>query len=404
MIVHIRNNIDPTDGEFGFGTNTLFKYYERKVYGLKKCWKEEAELAIQNQELYLQFDDAIFYPDPMPMDKGVLGYFISFTINMDTYQSNMVEYVENIYHDNNSFIEGRRLTVRTYEARIKGLMTPNPIPMCAAQAYFSKLVNRSSKSLRYIDIDDSCNRVTIQGTLFRGRELYVYGQKDADEPFDSFDKKPKIKLIHQKSELSKDATKAPYIKNYVDPKDGKLEYSNNTVYRYIERQVFGLSGSWEEGTEFAILNGNLFLNINGRKIFPDRRKINKGIRGYYVSFTIDYDKEQAKHITYSLISESDTDQYQYDAVANGLCTPIPVPRIFIVNYLKKLTTLNVCGIGYMAGPNGKSIKIKNVDFINDHVIIFGDEGDIDPLTSSASADDIQQYRPPSPPTYHELYH
>ena len=368
---------------------------------MKKCWKEEAELAIQNQELYLQFDDAVFYPDPIPMDKGILGYFISFTINMDNYQSNKIEYVENIHHDIDSFNEGRRLTMRRYEARVKGLMFPNPIPMCAAQVYFSKLVNRNSKSLQYINIDDSGNLVKIRGTLFRGRELYVYGQKHANEPFDSFEKESKIRLVHQKSELTKDATKAPFIKNYVDPTDGKLEYSNNTVYRYIERQVFGISGSWEEETEFAIYNGNLFLNINGRKIFPDRRKINKGIRGYFVSFTIDYDKEQAKRITHSLVGESDTDQYQYDAIVNGLCTPNPVPKMFIVHYLKKLTNLNIGGIGYMTGPNGKWIKIKHVDLINDHVIMFGDESEIDP---SSSDNDIQQYRPPSPPTYNELYH
>ncbi|EDV23713.1 uncharacterized protein TRIADDRAFT_57186 [Trichoplax adhaerens] len=366
--VHIRNYINPADGEFGFGTNTLFKYYERKVYGLKKCWKEETELAIQNQQLYLQFNDATFYPDPLPIDKGVLGYFISFTINMDNYQGQKIDYVESTYHDIDSFIDGRHLTVRRYEARVKGLMTPNPIPMCAAQTYITKLVNRNPKVLKCIVVDNNGNRVLIQGTLFRGRELYVYGQKDAGEPFDSFEKVPKVDLTHQKSKLSRDASRAPYIKDYVDPKDGKLEYSNNTVYRYFERQVHGLTGSWEEGTEDAITNGNLFLNLNGRKIFPDRRRINRGIRGYYVSFTIDIDKEQARNITYNLITKSNVDQYQYEAVAEGLWTPNPIPKIFIRNYLSKLTTLNISGIGYMIAPSAKSIKIKNIESLADNLM------------------------------------
>ena len=262
----------------------------------------------------------------------------------------------------------------------------------------SKIINQDCKLHRFIafDIGESRDRVfisvPIQGTLFRGNKLYVYGQHDDTENlFDSNEKASKLDLIHQKSAYV-NYTKAPYIQDYIDPEDGQIVYSHNTVFRYIERRVYDLCGSWETSTEFAICNGNLFLNINGHKIFPEVHKINKGMGGFYVSFTINIDHEQAKKITYSNISNCNISQYKYHAVANGLSTPIPIPKQFIANYLKKLITLKFCNIDFI---KEKSIKIKDIKLINDQVIVFGDECNANLLSSSGQEVRDQE----SPPKY-----
>lgn len=350
----------------------VVKYFERKVYNLAyDSWESQTRQAIENGQLWLVIDNVRKYPDNFGYKKGILGYYISFTVDIRQQIASKLHYV-GISSAGFELVSGKFM--ERIEGIIKGI--PDVIPKNQLQPYIKRIMSTQSSQIDTIQL--ACgHRIHVAGLLSYNNLTLAYGYKEATtrrmQLSAWIDKATTIDMHMQYN----NSDEIPYIDNFIEPKDGELIFRHNVVYKYFERKVYNLTGSWEQGTHCAINLRQLFLVINGVRKYPDNEGVNRAPRGFFVSFSVVLDELQAKQVRYAGITCMSKEQtanqniYKYTASVKDLWTPNPIPPPQANAYLSKLIWQNLADVGYMKDNDNRIIKIDKCIGHGRNLIVHG---------------------------------
>lgn len=266
----------------------MVRYFERKVHNLKRgSWESQTEAAVLNHQLYLIIDDNKEYPDNFGFTKGILGYYISFSIDINEEIMHQLSY----YGISSAGIE---VISGKYVERLEGFVegVPTVIPKDEVTSYLKRLISREGSNLSTLEIKKG-NSVQVTNFILKKNSICVYGYKNVTTSDLNSGSQDEAISIASHNEYNS-SNNIPYIENFIEPKDGKIVFKDGGVFTYFERKVYNLVGSWEEGTLEAIKNKQLFLIINGIRRYPDNDGINRAPKGFYLPFTITVDDAPVK--------------------------------------------------------------------------------------------------------------
>ncbi|EDV24006.1 uncharacterized protein TRIADDRAFT_57032 [Trichoplax adhaerens] len=278
--IYIDNYIEPDDGSIKFIDNAVVKYYEKKVYNLKRgSWESQTEVAVKNDQLYLIINNGRKYPDNFGFSKGISGYYVSFTINIDEEIMQQLSYY-GISSAGTELVSGKLM--ERIEGFVKGISSV--IPKDQRTSYLKHLISKKGSKLALIHIGKGCAIQTV-GFIPLKNYTCVYGYQSMTGSDAAAQSHGKAVSIASHIDYNSSAS-VPYIEDFIEPKNGKMIFENGMVYTYFERKVYSLKGSWEKGTQEAIRHKQLFLIIDGIRRYPDHDGINRAPKGFYLPFTV----------------------------------------------------------------------------------------------------------------------
>ncbi|EDV23467.1 uncharacterized protein TRIADDRAFT_58120 [Trichoplax adhaerens] len=387
---YIENFTEPSDGKLQYSNQKVIRYYERKVHNLKSnYWESQMKEAIENKQLCLVIGEVRRYPDNLGSTKGILGHYISFSVDVNDEVIKKLQYI-GISSAGTEFIRGKLL--ERFEGIITGI--PDVVPKENIISYLHQITSTKSSHLSTINLTNG-NKIPAAGYISNKRLIFVYGYK-VPQSKAWIDKAISISSYVEYNS----ADKVPYIDDFIEPDDGKLIFRKNVVYKYFERKVYDLMGSWEEGTQNALKHRQLFLIIDGVRRYPDNNGINKAPRGFFLTFSIIFDEVQARQIEYVNIKRTSSSIKKgingqsidcYSARVKGLWSPNPIPVGDVNTYLSKLIWQNLANVGYMRNNNGLTIKINKCTSVKGNLMVYG--CCLKPLRHGQ---DVQCNLPPSP--------
>ena len=174
------------------------------------------------------------------------------------------------------------------EGFVKGI--PNVISKDEVIPYLQQIITRNGSKLSALEIEKG-NFIQVTNFIFKKDTTCAYGYKCMTISDLNNGNTPSLEhhdeAVSIASHLKYNSSDhIPYIKNYIEPKDGKIIFKSDGVFTYFERKVYNLVGSWEDGTLEAINHKQLFLVVDGIRRYPDNNGVNRAPKGFYLQFTV----------------------------------------------------------------------------------------------------------------------